>query len=417
MTNKQPNIIFVLMDDLGYGDVHAFNPESKIPTPILDRLAAESRSFTDCHASAAVCTPSRYALLTGRYNWRSRLKRTVLAGTAPHLIEDGRLTVPALLQRAGYRTACVGKWHLGMDWQKDDPNTVLNDDVFNKVSPLDDWGLAYEKPILNGPNAKGFDYFFGLNASLDQPPYVFIENDMATCHPTKVMGHTDCNHSFPDSMFKGDRGPAAADFEFETAVPRCDEKVLSLIDEYADGDQPFYIYYPSLAVHSPLAPAPEFQGKSPVGPYGDFVMQVDHFMGRLMDKLEEKGIADNTILIFTSDNGCSTTADIPALQALGHFPSAQFRGAKADIWEGGHRIPFILRWPGHAEAGSSCDQTICLVDMMATLAELTGQTYEDNAGEDSYSDLSLWLGGNNPVREYTVSHSLFGNFDMGKWEW
>ena len=414
---KNPNIILVLIDDLGYGDVSCFNPQSKIPTPNLERLAQQGRRFTDCHASSAVCSPSRYALMTGRYNWRSRLKRTVLAGTAPHLIEDGRLTIAELLRRAGYRTAAVGKWHLGMDWQKTDPDTVLNDDVFNKVSPLPDWGLDYDKPIQNGPTAKGFDYFFGLTASLDQPPYVFIENDLPTCHPTKTLGDDDCNHSFPDSMFKGDRGPAAEDFEFVTAVPRCGEKVLELVDQYAGAEQPFFLYYPSLAVHSPLAPAPEFQGKSPLGAYGDFVMQMDAFVGRLMDKLEEKGIAEDTILIFTSDNGCSTITDIPALQAQGHYPSAQYRGAKADIWEGGHRVPFIVRWPGHVPAGSTCEQTVCLVDMLATFAQLTGQTYGDDAGEDSISDLPLWLGGDVAVREYTVHHSLFGCFSIRKGPW
>ena len=414
---KQPNIILMLVDDLGYGDVSCFNPESKIPTPNLEKLASQGLRMTDCHSSSAVCTPSRYALMTGRYNWRSRLKRTVLAGTAPHLIEDGRLTVAELLRRAGYQTAAVGKWHLGMDWQKADPNTVFNDDVFNKVSPLPDWGIAYDKPIQNGPNAKGFDYFFGTTASLDQPPYVFIENDLPTCHPTKVMGHDDCNHSFPDSMFKGDKGPAAEDFEFETAVPRCDAKVLELVDQYAGKEKPFFIYYPTLAVHSPLAPSPEFQGKSGLGAYGDFVMQMDDFVGKLMDKLDEKGIADDTILIFTSDNGCSTTADIPALQAQGHFPSSHFRGAKADIWEGGHRVPFIIRWPGHVEAGGTCGQTVCLVDMLATFAELTGQTYGDDAGEDSISNLPLWLGGTEAVRQYTVHHSLFGNFSIRKGSW
>ncbi|MCR5784991.1 MAG: arylsulfatase [Eubacterium sp.] len=414
---KHPNIIFMLLDDLGYGDVACFNPKSKIPTPNMDKLAAQGLKMTDCHASSAVCSPSRYALLTGRYNWRSRLKKTVLAGTAPHLIEDGRLTIAALLKKAGYRTAAVGKWHLGMDWQKADPKTSFADEPFHKVSTLPDWGIAYDKPILNGPTAKGFDYFFGTTASLDQPPYVFIENDMPTSHPTKVLGYDDCNHSFPDSMFKGDKGPAAEDFEFETAVPRCDQKVLDLIDEYAGPKEPFFIYYPSLAVHSPLSPAPEFKGKSELGAYGDFVMQVDHFVGRLMDKLDEKGIAEDTILIVTSDNGCSTTADIPALQSHGHYPSAQYRGAKADIWEGGHRIPFIVRWPGYVKENTECDQTVCLVDMMATFAELTEQKYPDSAGEDSVSNLDIWLGKDAPVREYTVHHSLFGNFSIRKGKW
>ncbi len=414
---KQPNIIFMLVDDLGYGDVSCFNPESKIHTPNMDALASQGLRMTDCHATSAVCSPSRYGLLTGRYNWRSRLKRTVLPGTAPSLIEEGRLTIAGLLQRAGYQTAAVGKWHLGMDWQKADPNTVFCDDVFAKVSTLPDWGIDYDKPIQNGPNAKGFDYFYGTTASLDQPPYVFIENDLPTAHPTKTLGVENCNHCLPDSMLQGEIGPAAEDFEFETAVPRCDAKVLELIDEYAGGEKPFFIYYPSLAVHSPLSPAPEYQGKSGIGPYGDFVLQTDGFVGRLMDKLEENGIAEDTILIVTSDNGCSTSVDIPKLQAMGHFPSAQYRGAKADIWEGGHRIPFIVRWPGHIAANTTCGETTCLVDMMATFAELTGQTYGDDAGEDSVSNLSLWLGGQEPVREYTVHHSLFGNFSIRKENW
>ena len=414
---KHPNIILMMADDLGYGDVSCFNPESKISTPNLDRLASQGLRMTDCHSSSAVCTPSRYGLLTGRYNWRSRLKRTVLAGTSPHLIEDGRVTIAEVLRRAGYQTAAVGKWHVGLDWQKADPNTVFSDDVFQKVSDLPDWGIAYDKPILNGPTAKGFDYFFGTAASLDQPPYVFIENDLPLCHPTKVLGDEDCNHTFPDSMFKGEKGPAAEDFEFETAVPRCDAKVLELIDQYANQEKPFFIYYPTLAVHSPLAPAPEFRDKSGLGAYGDFVMQLDHFVGILMDKLEEKGIADDTILIFTSDNGCAPAVDVPALQALGHFPSAQFRGTKSDIWEGGHRVPFIVRWPGHVAAGTTCGHTVCLVDMLATFAELSGQTYGDDTGEDSVSNLSLWLGNDTPVRQYTVHHSLFGNFSIRRDQW
>lgn len=416
--NEKPNIIVVLTDDLGYGDVSCLNPESKIHTHNIDRLASQGMAFTDMHASSAVCSPSRYALMTGRYNWRSRLKKTVLPGTAPPLIEAGRLTVPELLRQNGYRTACVGKWHLGMDWQKADENTNFSFELFGKVSDRDDWGIAYDKPIQNGPNEKGFDYFFGLAASLDQPPYVFIENDMPLCSPKKTIGSDKCNHSFPDSMFLGDRGPAADDFEFQKAVPICDNRVLELVDEYAKDDQPFFLYYPTLAVHSPLAPSEEFVGKSEIGPYGDFVLQLDDFLGKLMAKLEENGISDNTILIFTSDNGCSTIVDIPALQALGHSPSFHFRGAKADIWDGGHRIPFMVRWPQHIEANTTCHQTACLVDMMATFADLLGTSYGDDVGEDSISNLPLWQGSDISVRTYTVHHSLFGMFSirMGDWK-
>lgn len=413
---KQPNIILALIDDLGYGDISCLNPGSKIKTPNVDRLATQGMTCTDAHASSAVCSPSRYALLTGRYNWRSRLKFAVLPGTSPPLIEQGRLTLPEMLRQSGYRTACVGKWHLGMEWQSI-PGVTPGWGLFDKISQREDWGLEYTKPIKNGPNAKGFDYFYGMTASLDQPPYLWIENDMPQSIPTRTIGSDDCDHSTPSSKFLYDKGPAAEDFDLQQAVPTCDAKVLELVDEYADEDKPFFIYYPSLAVHGPLFPAEEFTGKSEIGPYGDFVMQVDDFIGKLMDKLEEKGIADNTILIFTSDNGCSTIVDFDEMHNLGHRPSYHFRGAKADIYEGGHRIPFIVRWPESIEPGSVCEETFCLVDMLATFAELNGYSIADDVAEDSISVLPLWCGEPGAVREYLVHHSVFGCFSIRNGNW
>jgi len=413
---KKPNIILVLIDDLGYGDLSCTNSDSKIRTKNIDRLGAEGMICTDAHASSAVCSPSRYALLTGRYNWRSRLKKTVLPGTSPPLIEEGRLTLPEMLKQCGYKTACVGKWHLGMDWATR-PEVQPSYELFDKISDRPDLGLDYTKPIKNGPNAKGFDYFFGMTASLDQAPYVFIENDLPQSYPTRIIGSEDCDHSMPSSMFLCDKGPASEDFDVKQAVPACDEKVLELIDGFAKQDEPFFLYYPSLAVHGPLVPADEYVGKSGIGAYGDFVLQVDGFVGKLMDKLEEKELADDTIVIFTSDNGCSTIVDFAALAKFGHHPSYHFRGAKADIWEGGHRIPYIIKWPEYIKPGSICDETFCLVDMFATFAEVNSYQYPDEAAEDSISVLSLFEGKKEPIRDYLVHHALFGYFSIRHKDW
>ncbi len=404
----------MLTDDLGIGDVSCFNPESKIRTEQLDRLAAQGMCMTDCHASSAVCTPSRYALMTGRYNWRSRLKSSVLPGLSPHLVEDGRLTLGQLFRDAGYTTACVGKWHLGMDWVTRDgyqlPKTY--EDVFTAPQPMD--GVDYTQPVTNGPNDKGFDYFYGMPASLDQPPFVRMENRRVLQAPDHMVGMKGFNPADPELFDVLEYGPAEPGYNAESIVPEMDEKGLSLLDGFAGQDKPFFLYYPTLAVHGPLVPAPQFQGKSGLGPYGDFVLQVDHFIGRLTAKLEETGLAENTIVIFTSDNGCSTVADYPRLQSMGHYPSYIYRGTKGDIWDGGHRIPFILRWPGVVAPGSTCSQTGCLVDLLATFAQILGIELPDNAGEDSVSELSLWTGSDAPIRDYTVHHSLFGSFGIRK---
>ena len=413
-----PNIILILADDLGYGDLSCMDPSSGIHTGHLDQLAAQGMRLTDCHSSSALCTPSRYGLLTGRYNWRSRLKSSVLPGQSFPLLEPGRETLATLLKSRGYRTACVGKWHLGLGWQTKDgyelPATYQDPNVDQDRCFA---GIDFTAPITDGPNQHGFDYFYGMPASLDQPPFVRIENDRVLTLPDHITGVKGLVRHGPDQPFDVEYGPAEPGFDPAAMVPEMDAKVLSLVEQYAGGEEPFFLYYPTLAVHGPLVPAPEFQGRSGLNAYADFVLQVDDFVGRLMAKLEETGIADNTIVIFTSDNGCSPVANFPQLIAGGHNPSSIYRGWKADIWEGGHRIPFVIRWPGHIPAGTVCAQTACLTDLFATFAQITGAEYGDGAGEDSVSLLPLLEGGDAPVRDTIVHHCADGSFSIRKGPW
>lgn len=405
---KNPNIVYILADDLGYGDIHALNADSKIPTPNCDQLARNGMVFTDAHSGSAVCTPTRYGILTGRYAWRTRLKSGVLWGYSKALIEPERMTVASLLKQKGYATACVGKWHLGWNWQTHD-NAALSDDWNVTGEQVD-----YSKPIQNGPTDLGFDYFFGIPASLDMLPYVYVENDMVVEPPTGTIEATT-GYAF----YRG--GPIAPGFKHEEVLPVCTEKAVHFIEDHIakDNDNPFFLYFPLNSPHTPILPTDDFKGKSVVGPYGDFVMQSDAAIGTIKKTLEKHNLLDNTLFIVTSDNGCSPMANFEHLQENGHYPSYHFRGHKADIFEGGHRIPFIAHWPERIEKGTVCDDTICLTDLMATAAALTGAPLPDNAGEDSY-DISADLFGTAaaPIREATVHHSINGSFSIrqGKWK-
>jgi arylsulfatase A-like enzyme len=412
----KPNIVYVLADDLGYGDVKCLNPESKIATPHMDRLAAGGMKFTDAHSSSAVCTPTRYALMTGRYNWRSRLKSGVLGGMSPPLIEENRLTVPQFLKNHGYHTAGVGKWHLGFEWPLK-PNVKPFTDAIEKGE--DGWNADFSQPIKRGPNSYGFDYYFGIAGSLDMVPYAFIENERVTAQPTVdksfVMLH---GH---DEKRKTRHGPAAPDFEAIDVLPTLTKKAVDYINQRA-GDakngKPFFLYFPLNAPHTPTVPTPEWQGKSGLNAYGDFVMQTDATLGAVLDALEKNGLTENTLVIMTSDNGCSPEAQYPQLTAKGHNPSYIFRGTKADIFEGGHRVPFIARWPGRIKANSSSDQLICLSDLFATCAEILGAKLPDNAAEDSVSILPIFEGrADKPVREAIVHHSINGSFSIRQTNW
>jgi len=380
----RPNVVYVLCDDLGYGDVHCLGGDrSKIATPNIDRLVAAGMTFSEAHSSSAVCSPTRYGILTGRYNWRSRLQSGVLNGYSDPLIAADRLTVPTLFKQHGYATACIGKWHLGMDVTK---KTMI-------------------EKIGNGPTTRGFDYYFGISASLDMPPFAYIENDQFTEAPTAVK------------KFKRE-GAAAPHFEAVDVLPTLTQKAVQYIGQHAKAANPFFLYLALTSPHTPLVPSKEWQGKSELGVYGDFVMETDWSLGLVMDAIDNAGIASNTLFVFTSDNGVAPYIGVKELEAKGHFPSELRRGYKADIWDGGHRIPFIARWPGKIKAGSHCEQLTCLTDLMATSAEILGAKLPDNAGEDSVSILPALLGtAGKPLHEAVVHHSINGSFAIRQGQW
>jgi len=400
LADSKPNIVYILADDLGYGDVGALNPECKIPTPNLDKLAGGGMIFTDAHSSSSVCTPTRYGVLTGRYNWRTRLQQGVLGGFSRPLIERDRLTVGQLLGQHGYHCACFGKWHLGMNWQ-------LKTGGFADSNNSDGWKIDYAKPIRNGPTTIGFDSFFGISASLDMPPYLYIENDRAVAIPTI------------DSDAFGREGPADENLSPEDVLPQLTEKAVAYLASQRDGKRPFFLYFPMPAPHTPIAPSKRWQGKSGLNAYADYVMQVDDTVGQVMRALEESGHAENTLLIFTSDNGCSPQGNFKELATFGHDPSYIFRGHKADIFEGGHRIPFIVRWPVKVQAGMASDQLICLTDFMATCADILDAELPESAGVDSVSLLPALLGVDTrkPLREAVVHHSIRGAFSIRQGRW
>ena len=398
---RPPNIVYILADDLGYGDVRCYNPNGKIPTPHIDRLAAQGMRFTDVHSGSSVCSPTRYGIMTGRYAWRTTLQNGVLWGYSRRLIEPGRLTLPAMLKARGYRTACFGKWHLGMDWPLKAGGIAAAD--------KDKWAVDYAGKIANGPTTVGFETLFGISGSLDMFPFVWIADDRCA-QPATVE-----KHIWRD-------GPAAVDFEAVDVLPTLTKRAcdyLAARSQPSEPRPPFFLYLPLASPHTPIAVAPEWQGKSGLNAYADFVMQTDAAVGQVLDSLERAGQAENTLVILTSDNGCSNQANLPELLAKGHNPSGPFRGLKMDAFEGGHRVPFVARWPGQVKPGTTSAQTICLTDLVATCAEILGEKFPANAAEDSVSFLPALLGtdAGRPLREATVHHSMNGSFAIRQANW
>ncbi len=402
---KHPNIIYILADDLGYGDISAFNARGKIRTPHIDKLTKEGMKFTDAHSPSAVCTPTRYGIMTGRYSWRSPLKEGVLTGKSKALIPNHRTTVASLLKRAGYETAFIGKWHLGWDWAQKD-TTDFGDEGWN---PTDFENLDFTKPVANTPNDLGFDYAYGHSGSLDMPPYAYVENGNLTAAVDHV---TEDKEKY--SWWR--KGPTAADFRHEDVTPHFFRKAIDYLRDKSKGEQPFFMYLALPSPHTPILPTEEWQGKSGLNPYADFVLMVDDYVGKVLAEIEMQGLTKNTIVVFTSDNGCSPEANFEVLSAKDHHPSAMYRGHKADIYEGGHRVPFSIRWPDRVQPGTVSEKTICHTDLMATLADIVAYDLKDNEGEDSFSLLPILLNSQDQkfTREATVHHSINGSFAIRK---
>lgn len=371
---KQPNIVILYADDMGYGDLGANNPDSKIPTPHLDKLAAEGMRFTDGHSSSGICTPSRYALLTGRYHWRDF--HWIVKALGPSVFKDEQLTLPEMLQEKGYETACIGKWHLGWDWdairKPDTPKGSIDPKHF-------DW----TKPVPDGPLAHGFDHYFG-DTVINFPPYAWIEDDKLPRAPDTVFknnpvapkeGHWECRH-----------GPALSDWDFYKVLPTLTDKSVKYVQSRMEKEKPFFLYVPFPSPHAPIIPNDEFDGTSKAGPYGDFVVQTDDACGRILKAIDDIGETDNTIVIFSADNGPEIYT-YEREEKFDHWSSKPFRGIKRDIYEGGHHVPFIIKWPGLTKAGSVSDELISQIDIMATLAGMLDYDLPQDAAHDSYNFL------------------------------
>ena len=429
----KPNIVYFFVDDMGYGDASCLNPHGKIRTPNIDRAAHEGMICTDAHSSSAVCSPSRYSVLTGRYNWRSTLQAGIVRVFGDPLINEDRLTVPGFLKRHGYHTACIGKWHLGQGWPGVDPDDTdfvpesQYDSTAAKYRHANEaqrakWAEAFAMPTSGGPTTRGFDEYFGVDIP-NWPPYCFIDNDRTVGIPTEFL----------DTRLLGNnqasiQGPAVAYWHFEQLLPTFARKADDYIAKRAANDEPFFLYLATTSPHTPLSVNKPFIGKSGLNNlYADLVIETDDIFGRVLDALERHGVSDNTLVIFTSDNGCAHYVGChshgrgdceQAMEPQGHFPSGGFRGYKSDAWDGGHRIPFVARWPGVIEPGTRCDQLICLTDLMATCADFLGDTLPDTAGEDSVSMMPLFNDPTRAIRQHAVHHSFTGKFAMrdGRWK-
>lgn len=415
--NTAPNIVYILTDDLGYGDLSCLNKDSKIRTPNMDKLAKQGVYFTDAHSNSAVCTPTRYGILTGRYAFRSRLKKGVLNGFSKSLIEPERSTVADFLKENGYETACIGKWHLGLDWAKINADQPIEELKAGEkmVAGFKD-NVDFNGVVKGGPSDHGFDYSYIIPASLDMAPYCYIRNGKVVKIPTAITeGKSEA--AGRGSMRRP--GKMSPDFDFQQVLPNFVNESVTYINKQAGSKtkKPFFLYLPLPSPHTPWVPTEEFKNATKIGNYGDYVAETDFMIGKVMEALEKNVLAENTIVMVTSDNGSDwKPSDI---EQSGHHANFIYKGRKADIYEAGHRIPFIARWPSTIPAGTISNQTMCTTDLFATLAGILNKPLPAHAAEDSFNMFSAFEGKQTyvPIRESIIHHSLGGYFAIRKGKW
>jgi arylsulfatase A len=425
-----PNIVIILADDMGYGDVSALNPQSRIRTPAIDAMVREGISFASAHAGASVCTPSRYGLLTGRLAFRTPAAASGISGFNRAVIEPDRETLASLLKRSGYTTACVGKWHLGFDWALKDNASQMSFDAISGYSNVD-----YSKPIHNGPNDYGFDYSFIHPASLDIPPYVYIRDhqvvdpevilttDFYPRRKENTVYSWDKKHSNEQAVYweKGvwwRQGEMSKSFRVEECLPEIVKEGLAFIERSSKSEdkKPFFLYLPLTGPHTPWVPGEKFRGKSPIGLYGDFVMEIDDVVAKITAKLMENGVYKNTLLVFTSDNGAYWPQEEIDLHR--HDSNQGRRGQKGDVWDGGHRVPLVVTWPDGISVSGSSGNLVSLTDILATLSEITGQPVPAGQADDSFSFLPVLKGDfEHAVRSSMVHHSSSRMYSIRQGEW
>lgn len=416
---RKPNILIILADDLGYGDIHAYNPtRGKIPTPHLDKLISEGMRFTDGHSSSGVCSPSRYTLLTGRYHWRTRLQSGIVGVFGEPLIAPDRLTVASLARQYGYRTAAIGKWHLGWDWPiaEGDRPLFRNYKEADKSSPeahRETWRKVFTQPIAGGPTSRGFDTYFGTDVP-NWPPFCFIENARTVGIPSVPL---------PAELFRNHLastpGPALPDWKFEAILPALTERACAFITDAARKPEPWMLYLPLTTPHTPLAVNAEWQGKSGLNnAAADLTMETDAAVGKVLAALAASGAAKDTLVLFTSDNGfASGPGDVKNLERQGHYPSGPLRDYKSSVHEGGHRVAFVARWPGQVAPGSTCDQLVHHADLIATMGDILRAKLPLNAAEDSFSFLPLLKGATTPTRAHAISCAAVGTPGLRQGDW
>jgi len=401
--NTKPNIVVILADDLGYGDVSCYNAESKVPTPRIDRLAREGMRFTDAHSPSTVCTPSRYSLLTGQMPFRAGRVPLFTGAGGPCLIRENQLTLPQMLRNHGYTTAMTGKWHIGLTFF-DVKGARIADQGLEGVKRID-----FSRAIPDAPIHRGFDRFFGTACcSGTDHLYAFIDGDRIPVPPTKLLDKS----KLPKHPYANDNRPGmiAPDYDIEEVDMVFLQKSKEFLEDHVKRQpgKPFFLYHATSAVHLPSFAARQFRGKTKAGPHGDFIYEFDWIVGELLDTLEKLGVADNTLVMLSSDNGPEVTSVVHMRKDYGHDGARPWRGMKRDDWEGGHRVPFIVRWPGKVKPGSTSAQTVSLTDVMATCAAVCGATLPSDAATDSCNLLPVLLNGDGtkPARDYTVQQAL-----------